>query len=348
MNHIKVPNISYPNINTNNGYPPAAPISPINQVPNIYPNIRSDVPPNNTFEVGACGFVALYHFTQLPAPAEEAQIMHNMGARVHKFRLDPSHGESLSDFFKRDSATQFIMGLNFHTLVIWAMPNTGKTGPGSMFDRNDYNQNYKELYDLTTYLRTTYSNDRRFFLGNWETDNSLWGRCQTGTSNDPPPVPYKNVIDYFSYRQKAVNDAKAATPNSSIQVYHYAEVNCVQSAMKGYERVINKVIPYTNPIPDFISYSSYDSLWSETGTPINVMLPAALKYLSSILPPRSDGINRVFIGEFGFKESYWGAEGVATQINNVFTLSKNANNIMALYWAVYDNEGPKWWKILAH
>lgn len=303
-------------------------------------------PISNNATVGAAGIGALYHFTSLPPAAEEASVMHNMGASIHKFRLDSSSNQSLLDFFKDDPSSKYIVGLNFSTLVMWAMPYIGEEGEGAMFKPIHYDTNYKELYDLAVYLRTNFGGGNKFFLGNWEADNAMWGYCP-GDTNIPPTVPFSDVIGYFNIRQKAINDARAATPNSITEVYHYAEVNCVQTAMKGYDRIINKVIPFTNPIPDFISYSSYDSLWPQ---PIAQMLPPALNYLSQVLPLRSDGINRVFIGEYGFQEhpGHYTAPEVASQSNQVLIVSNNEKLIMSFYWAVYDNEGPvngRYWLI---
>jgi hypothetical protein len=304
----------------------------------FFPRLLSESSP----QVGASGIGPLYHFTSLPAVSEEAKVMRDMGATVHKFRLSPSSGQTLLDFFRNDQSTQYITKLGFSTLVMWSMPNINASGKGVIFKSQYHNQNYNEIYNLSTYLLSNFKNTK-FLLGNWESDNALWGYCPgVKDGNIPPSVPYEDVIGYFSIRQKAVNDARKNSElyvsGNSAEVYHYAEVNCVQSAMKGYGRVINNVIPYTNPKPDFISYSSYDSLWPN---PIENMLPAALKYISSKAYSESDA-SKVIIGEFGFQEgkNHYNANGVASQTNKVLSVANEHGVPIVLYWAVYDNEGP--------
>jgi hypothetical protein len=112
------------------------------------------------------------------------------------------------------------------------------------------------------------------------------------------------VIAWENTRQQAVDDAKAATPNSSVPVWHYTEINFVQQAMSGSTkpRMINAVLPFINS--DYVSYSSWDSLWPSITT-----LPAALSYIQAhTLPKPSVPGVRVFVGEFGAKASYWGPE----------------------------------------
>jgi len=77
----------------------------------------------------------------------------------------------------------------------------------------------------------------------------------------PSQTTFQNEIGWFGIRQKAINDAIAATPTSDVMVYHYVELNAVQTAMAGSARVINSVVPYLNSMADFVSYSSYDSLY---------------------------------------------------------------------------------------
>src|SRR5260370_1167052 len=97
--------------------------------------------------------------------------------------------------------------------------------------------------------------------------------------------------------------------------------------MVGYAKVISAAIPLASPQLDFISYSSYDSLYPNVST----LLPPALAYLQRF--------GKTFIGEFGFKASYWGAAGQATQSQKVLGIAANFNLPLALYWAVYDNTG---------
>ena len=75
------------------------------------------------------------------------------------------------------------------------------------------------------------------------------------------------------------------------------------------------------------------------------LLPPALAYIQKQIPLRPDGSPSVFIGEYGFKASYWGAQGQATQSQKVIAIAQTAKLPMALYWAVYDNTGYGYWLI---
>jgi hypothetical protein len=289
-------------------------------------------------QIGAAGIGPSYQFTNAPPTCEEAQVMAAMHAPVHKFRLAPPYGTTLLQFWQTDPATVCIASLPFRSLVFWATPIL----PPNVYGPNIanpayYEQNYNELYALAVWLRTAYvGTGRSFYMGNWETDN-----LNGGIGVTPSQTTFQNEIGWFNIRQKAINDAIAATPTSDVKVYHYVEVNAVQTAMAGSGRVVNSVVPYLNPMADFVSYSSYDSLYPNAST----LLPPALAYIQKQIPLRPDGSPSVFIGEYGFKASYWGPQGQAAQSQKVIAIAQMAKLPMTLYWAVYDNTGYGYWLV---
>jgi hypothetical protein len=203
-------------------------------------------------QIGAAGIGPSYQFTNVLPTCEEAQVMAAMHAPVHKFRLVPPYGTTLLQFWQTDAATVCITSLPFQSLVFWATPTllSNVYGP-NIASPAYYQQNYNELYALAVWLRTAYvGTGRAFYIGNWETDN-----MNGGFSVTPSQTTFQNEIGWFNIRQKAINDAIAATPTSDVMVYHYVEVNAVQTAMSGSARVINSVVPYLNPMPDFVSYT---------------------------------------------------------------------------------------------
>jgi hypothetical protein len=192
-------------------------------------------------QIGAAGIGPSYQFTNAPPTCEEAQVMAAMHAPVHKFRLVPPYGTTLLQFWQTDVATVCITSLPFQSLVFWATP----TLPSNVYGSNIaspayYQQNYNELYALAVWLRTAYVGNRQY---EWRDRYHA----------DPDYLSERDRR--FNIHQKAINDAIAAPPTSDVMVYHYVEVNAVQTAMSGSARVINSVVPYLNPMPDFVSYS---------------------------------------------------------------------------------------------
>jgi hypothetical protein len=304
--------------------------------------------PTSGFPVGAAGIGARYHFTLDPPHVEEAKVMAGLGAKIHKFNLAPltPNNWTLLQTAQQDTAIASILAQPFDTFVFWAYsqntstasPSPKDAGADNVFAPQYLQANYYEIYDLVVWLRTVYNGtNRSFFIGDWEMDNKMAcsGAC------DPLSATIANVIAWENTRQQAVDDAKAATPNSSVSVWHYAEINFVQQVMSGSTkpRMINAVLPYINS--DYVSYSSWDSLW-----PSITALPAALSYIQAhTLPKPSVPGVRVFVGEFGAKASYWGPEKQNSLSMSIIREALSWGAPLVFYWAVYDNTGSGYWLI---
>jgi hypothetical protein len=304
--------------------------------------------PTPGFPVGAAGIGARYHFTSDQPNVEEAKVMVGLGAKMHKFNLAPltPNKWTLLQTAKQDTGIASILTQPFDVFVFWAYSqNASNASPSptnptadNVFAPQYLQANYDEIYDLVVWLRTVYNGtNRSFFIGDWEMDNKI--TCSGGC--DPLPATIANVIAWENTRQQAVDDAKAATPNSSIAVWHYAEINFVQQVMSGSTkpRMINAVMPYINP--DYVSYSSWDSLW-----PSITALPAALTYIQAHMQPKPSvpGV-RVFVGEFGAKASYWGPDKQASLSMSIIQEVLNWGAPLLFYWAVYDNTTSGYWLI---
>jgi len=304
--------------------------------------------PTFGFPVGAAGIGAKYHFTSDPPQVEEAKVMIGLGAKSHKFNLAPlaPNDWTLLETAKLDTGIASILAQPFDTFVFWAYSqNTSSASPSprnpsadNVFAPQYLQVNYKEIYELVVWLRTVYNGTgRSFFIGDWEMDNKITclGACE------PLPTTISNVINWENTRQQAVDDAKTATPNSNVAVWHYVEINFVQQVISGSTkpRMINAVMPYINP--DFVSYSAWDSLW-----PSITALPPALTYIQDHIRPKASvpGV-RVFIGEFGAKASYWGAERQNSLAISVIRESLTWGAPLLFYWAVYDNSQKGYWLI---
>lgn len=304
--------------------------------------------PTPGFPVGASGIGARYHFTPDPPHVEEAKVMAGLGAKAHKFNLAPltSNSWTLLETAQQDVAIASILAQPFETFVFWAYsqnasnvsPSPASAAADNVFAPRYLQTNYNELYDLVVWLRTVYNGtNRSFFIGDWEMDNKMAcsGAC------DPLPATIANVIAWENARQQAVDDAKAATPNSTVPVWHYVEINLVQQIMSGSTRprMINAVLPYINP--DYVSYSAWDSLW-----PSITALPGALTYIQAHMVPKpSVPGTRVFVGEFGAKASYWGPTKQNTLSMSVIREALSWGVPLVFYWAVYDNSDSGYWLI---
>ena len=93
--------------------------------------------------------------------------------------------------------------------------------------------------------------------------------------------------------------------------------------------------------PDYVSYSSWDSLW-----PSIAALPVSLSYIQArMLPKPSVPGVRVFVGEFGAKASYWGPEKQNSLSMSIIQEALNWGAPWVFYWAVYDNTSSGYWLI---
>ena len=199
-----------------------------------------------------------------------------------------------------------------------------------LFDPATLGIEYRELYDLTRYLRQTYSGTgKAFFLGNWEMDNHL----TASRKKEPSPGLLANVAAWIEHRQQAVDDARRDTPGSDLQVYYYLELNLVWDAISGKPRAANAILPTTRV--DYVSYSAYDSLLPNP----EQKLPEALDYLQSQIKPK-DGISgkRVFIGEYGFPADRYTPQEQDNLSRRVMRARLEWGCPFVLYWEMYNNE----------
>src|ERR1051326_8041546 len=195
------------------------------------------------------------------------------------------------------------------------------------------------MYDLTHYLLTNYNNSgKTFYLGHWEGDGYL---SVNNWSTNPPPAEIPAMVAWLNNRQKAIDDAKAATAFSNVNVFGYSEVNRVRDAMlngtNNNVRSINYVIPYVTNL-DYVSYSSYDAQNLSTAN-----LYATLDYIEAHIPTNKAGIvpgERLWIGEYGWGKSQTPDQQEPTARAYIQRLLNYPNHALPfiLFWEMYDNE----------
>jgi len=281
------------------------------------------------YVLGTQTFGPSYHFTAASPVVETAGAIAALGSNTIKFQLKPTaDGEqTLAEIARSDPVIKTVIDMPFANLLMWVYPPATRA---RLFDSTTLGTEYSELYDLTRYLRQTYSGTGKvFFLGNWEMDNHL----TASRKKEPSPELLRDVTAWVATRQRAVDDAKRDTPGADVEVYYYLEVNLVWDAIAGRPRAANTVLPATRV--DYVSYSAYDSLLPDP----EQKLPQALDYLQSQLQPK-DGLSgkRVFIGEYGFPADRYSPQDQDTLSRRVMRTGVGWGCPFVLYWEVYNNE----------
>jgi hypothetical protein len=305
--------------------------------------------------IGTETFAGMYQFTTNTLLVETAEAITNLGSDVIKFYCGPNTSgqsgvtltpniKSLLNMVRDEPSYRQVFDMPFRHMIIWAYPLANPEPP---FTDGDYSSSeqtvdYREMYDLTHYLLTNYNNSgREFFLGHWEGDGYL---KVNGWTTNPSPAVVTAMIAWLNNRQKAVDDARAATPHANVEVYNYTEVNRVRDAMlngaNNNVRVVNAVLPYVTNI-DCVSYSSYDAQNLSAAN-----LDATLDYIHSHIPTNKSGVvpePRMWIGEYG-----WGSQSTDAQepLNRAYIqrlLNWNSSGQalrFILYWEMYSNFNP--------
>ena len=307
--------------------------------------------------VGTEAFAAMYHFTTNMLLVETAEAITNLGSDTIKFYLakdTPFQSgvhltpdiTNLVTMARDEPSYRKVFDMPFRHMIVWAYPLANSADWwGGGYNAAKGAKDYREMYDLTCYLLTNYNNSgKTFYLGHWEGDGYL--RVNDWKIN-PKSAKIQGMIGWLNNRQKAVDDAKAATVYTNVYVYNYAECNRVRDAMFNSPtnnwRVVNKVLPYITNL-DYLSYSSYDAQRLSASN-----LYATLDYMESMLPTNKASVvpgARIWIGEYG-----WGHLPVEAQepptrayIQRLLNWNHNGRCLpFILFWEMYGNynEGGK-------
>src|SRR5437667_9754190 len=150
---------------------------------------------------------------------------------------------SLMTLAKNEPNCRAVFDMPFRRIIAWAYPLSNPDAPflDGNYTSTEATNDYREMYDLTRYLLTNYNNSgKTFYLGHWEGDGYF-----TPWTTNPSPTAIQGMINWQNHRQKAVDDAKAATAATNVDVFYYAEANRVRDAMlngpNNNQRVINYV-----------------------------------------------------------------------------------------------------------
>jgi hypothetical protein len=269
-------------------------------------------------KVGTETFAGLYKFTANTLLVETAQAITNLGSDTIKCYVGPDTSvqsgvtlapsiTNIMEIVRNDPSYHQVLDMPFRHFILWAYPlSTGIPFQDGNYTPTEQANDYREMYDLTRYLLTNYDNSgKTFYLGHWEGDGYL--KVSNWTTN-PSPAVVTAMIAWENNRQKAVDDAKAATVSTNVSVYYYAEANRVRDAMlngpDNNVRMIDSVIPFVTNL-DYISYSSYDAANLSASD-----LYTTLDYMEAHFPTNKAGHvpgERMWIGEYG-----WGGNSTAS------------------------------------
>ena len=304
------------------------------------------------YVIGTQTIGAGYKFTEKPVVVETAERIAEMGSNIIKIALNPVEGDAETASFKNAAplelakecpALKTVLDMDFRYVFMWV------TVPGvdwsDGMDDAEKRTEYGAIYEFAAYLLDNYRNSgKNFYIGHWEGDWLLLGNYSR-TQENIAPERIKGMTDWYNIRQKAVEDARSAV-DSDVSVFHYAEVNRVNPAMyHGYDRIVNRILPYIDV--DYVSYSSYESTSEEVSgadyAELRDYLFKSLDYIESRMKPKTGiGGKRVFLGEFGYSLPEVGrsAEEQSERAFNTIRAAVEWGCPFALYWEMYDNEGP--------
>jgi len=198
----------------------------------------------------------------------------------------------------------------------------------------------KEFYDLTKYLYSTYAGSgKTFILKHWEGDGIVAADNGVALGDKYPSSFFAKMVIWEKARQAGVSQARAAAGNpTGVGVFNAVEVSRVLDYVeKGYNRVINAVVPKVNA--DMVTYSSYDSSLKGTNAAGTASaLNEALKAIVRLAPdPLALGNRRILISEYGLFEESRPAETI-WRTQAILSTAKSAGLFGAFYWTLYDNE----------
>ncbi len=271
--------------------------------------------------IGANDIGPGYHFTDADPVLEAADRILAWGSNMVKFTADSNP----------ERVFEVLGGRDFDYVFVWF-----RSGAPFLdgYDEAEAQADYDAFYSLTARLLRTYDGTgKTFYLGHWEGDWYYLDGYDTSKQR-VDDVATDGMIAWINTRQRAVDDAKRDVPHADVEVWNYLEVNRPTDAMnKGYDRVVNRVLPYTNV--DYVSYSAYDSKGGSTRA-----IKKVIDYIYENLPEKS-GVPgpRVFVGEIAEPASSYDYNDLRHCEGNLRLMVKylSCDVRFCLYWEMYCN-----------
>lgn len=302
------------------------------------------------FILGTHAISGSYKLTNSNSLIEQAQRIREMGSNILKITLaknstniyginESTPSRTTLDLFSNNPEYKVACEMDFKYIFFWVHTMTNVDWKNNITPANEKIL-YNEMYNFATYILNKYNNTgKTFLIGNWEGDWLLNANYDANAT--PSTAVLNNMTKWFQIRQKAIDDAKAATKSKNVFMYHYIEANLVQKGMNGQPCVAESVIPNVNV--DLISYSSYEAIKGKTYNRTKSDLTAIFNYLESKLKPKPSlpFSRRVFIGEYGYQANASQPATLQEQFDEtkeMMRISFELNIPFSLHWQMYNNE----------
>uniref|UniRef100_A0A0G4I3A5 CBM2 domain-containing protein n=1 Tax=Chromera velia CCMP2878 TaxID=1169474 RepID=A0A0G4I3A5_9ALVE len=333
----------------------------------------SPLPPSLTPEerfnlaVGTQTIAPFYKFTSDDRLLETAKRVQSMGSNILKISLDPDMYQLQYSVNKWDPVAvlsgipsyETVLRMPFAVYMFW-LETAGDFLKPEGFTDADYERTMQSVKALTSFLLETFKDTGKvFMIGNWEGDWHLVNDPGAQTWNIWRQTVPKGRINamkrWVQARQEGVVQGRESMnlPISSVSVLYYLEVNLVETARGGYDRISNLILPFV-PV-DLVSYSAYDSTARSTSLDeARFRLSTELNYLEAQMkkagtPPQGPVPSygkRVFVGEFGFPFGRMrrdlidplSAEEQDLRSQYVVRAALEWGTPFILYWQMYGNE----------
>ncbi len=267
---------------------------------------------------------SLVKSSELIAEIGVSVIKISFGNPNSHYRLDDWSSTDLSSFVTQAQDPSYKAVLDnpsFKTYYLHITEMRSSVNYSDGLSNDEYNKVFKEMYDFTTYLLTTYEGTgKTFIIHNWEADNALG----TNYNSVESKLLYRNYADWINARQDGVNKARddfGMTKSKNVRVFHALEINKLVKE-DNILRCVTGVVPYT--YCDLYAYSSYESKDQgvvESVDDVVTRLTSLLEYYEENLPPIEEYPQEVYfkkhrltITECGYPDKQDGYTGERTKM----------------------------------
>lgn len=213
---------------------------------------------------------------------------------------------------------------------------------GVAYTQAQYEAQYEEMYNLTTYLLRRYQSTGKNFI--LQTSNEAdWPLLNAKSKNLKTVI--QNTINLWNNAQNAINDAHRDSFVSGVKVYQGCEFNKVVSGFSGKKNtIVNSVLPHT--YCDLYAYSAYDSILPSSQYNSKNLIKALNYIAKKTKPSRDFGRKNIYISEIGLREDIYpvGKKNKYSKMINGDLLVSKINEALAWgvpfinLWTLYDNE----------
>ena len=277
---------------------------------------------NYNYMIGTQAFGPNYQFTDQAPLMELAGQIDAWGSNMIKFHATDD-----------DMVDEILAAYDFDYIFMWY--RSDPTFADGYYSDFESKLDYRAIYKYTQKLLTTYNGSgKTFYIGHWEGDWYYLSDLNTNQKEVSDEIT-NGMIAWLNTRQQAIDDAKRDTPHYNVEVWGYAEVNRPVDALNNdYDRVVNRVLPYTNV--DYVSYSAYDTM-DASETRVAQVIDLIYQNL-----PEKEGVpdSRVFIGEVAQPAANCDFDDARhCEVNlNILTKYLKCEVKHVLYWQMYSNE----------